>query len=263
MRLAAALLTALAAATPGLFRYDHALPFGVRTLAVAHRSDGVTVREISFRVDAGTREKAFLVEPPGSGPHPGIVFYPGRWSTRSWFLQEAIADARRGVVSISLDDLSTDYPRFTLADRAALARRVVTGLRALDLLARQRGVDTSRIALVGHSDGAEMAGTIAGIDHRLRAVVLMSGGGIWDRSASASYDRAIEPYDADNFVGHATAPLFFQNALSDQYVPRQDATEFQRTGSTPKRIAWYAATHTLNAKAERDRTAWLARLLGF
>lgn len=263
MRLAAALVAAVAAATPGLFRYDHALSFGVNTLAVAHRSDGITVREISFRVDRSTREKAFLVVPPGRGPHPGIVFYPGRWATRSWFLPEAVADARRGVVSISLDDLSTDYPRFTLADRAALALRVVTGLRALDLLASLRGVDSARIGLVGHSDGAEMAGMIAGFDHRLRAVVLMSGGGIWDRSGSAAYDRAIEPYDADNFVGHATAPLFFQNALSDQYVPRQEAAEFQRTGSAPKRIEWYAATHVLDAQAERDRTAWLARQLGF
>lgn len=263
MTLAAALVAALVAAAPSPFHDNRALPLAVRTLAVSHKG-AVTVREISFVVDRTTREKAFLLVPRGAGPHPGIVFYPGRWQTRAWFLKEALADARRGAVAISLDDLSTGYPSFTLADRARLIERVVAGLRAIDLVAAQRGVDPKRLALVGHSDGAEIAGTIAGIDHRLRAVVLMSGGGVWDHGRTAAYNAAIAPLDADNWVRHAApTALLFQNALSDEYVPRSDARTFQAAGSRPKTVRWYAATHVLNARAERDRQAWLRRELGF
>ncbi|HKI93486.1 MAG TPA: acyl-CoA thioester hydrolase/BAAT C-terminal domain-containing protein [Gaiellaceae bacterium] len=266
MKLAAALLAALAATAaggPSPYRYDRTLPFGVRVLAVGHPGGGVLVREVSYRVDARTREKAFLFTPAGAGPHPAIVFDPGRWQTRAFFYREALADARRGVEAISLDDLSTAYPKFTLADRATLIRRVVTVRRGLDLLASRPGVDTARLGLVGHSDGAEMGGIVAGLDHRLRAVVLMSGGGVWDRNGSAAYDRAVIPLNADNYVGRATAALFFQNALHDQYVPRADALDYQRHASAPKRVRWYDADHMLNARAERDRQAWLARRLGF
>lgn len=267
MKAAAALLAALAATaggSPSPYRYDRTLPFAVRVLAVGHPGSGVLVQEISYRVDASTREKAFLFTPAGAEPHPAIVFDPGRWQTRAFFYKEALADARRGVEAISLDDLSTAYPAFTLADRATLIRRVVTVRRGLDLLASEPGVDTSRLGLVGHSDGAEMGGIVAGLDHRLRTVVLMSGGGVWDRTGTAAYDRAVATLDADNFVGHvAPAALFFQNALHDQYVPRADALDYQRHGSTPKRVRWYDASHLLNAQAQRDRQAWLARLLGF
>ena len=193
------------------------------------------------------------------------MFDPGRWQTRAFFYKEALADARRGVEAISLDDLSTAYPRFTLADRATLIRRVVTVRRGLDLLASRarRGHEPARPRRPQRRrrDGR----------HRRRARPPAAGGrprcpggGVWDRTGKTPYDRAVAPLDADNFVGHvAPAALFFQNALHDQYVPRADALDYQRHGSTPKRVRWYDADHMLNARAQRDRQAWLARLLGF
>ena len=90
----------------------------------------------------------------------------------------------------------------------------------------------------------------------------MSGGGVWDRSASAAYNRLIAPANADNYIGRAApAALFFQSALSDQYVPRADALHYQALASKPKLVKWYAATHLLNAQARRDRDAWLGRRL--
>lgn len=236
--------------------------FGVHTLAVSHRGR-VTVREISYAVDATTRERAYFLVPPGRGPHPAIVFVPGRRRTRRFFLREALADARAGVESLSLDDLSTGYPTFTARDRPVLERRVRMVRRAIELLASRRGVDPRRLGYVGHSDGAELGGIVAGLTHRIRAYALMCGGGVWDR-ATPAYDRLVAPLDADRFVAHAApAALLFQNALYDQYVPRSDALEFQRLGSRPKLVRWYATRHFLDARAERDRQRWLARELGF
>lgn len=266
MRLAAAALAALAAATFGgssPFAYDRSLPLDVRVASTTQR-DGVDVEAISYAVDGRTRENAYLLLPTSPGPHPAIVFDPGRWQTRAFFLAEALADAQRGVAAISLDDRSIGYPTFTLSDRPTLIERVVAVRRAVDLLAAQPGVDTSRLGFVGHSDGAEMGGIVAGLDHRLKAVVLMSGGGVWDRTSDPAYDREVAELDADNYISHAApAALFFQSALHDQYVPRSDALTYQRLASWPKHARWYDADHMLNAQARRDRQAWLGGLLGF
>lgn len=244
-----------------LFAYDMQAPLALR-VGSPSRHGTVTVEAVSFAIGGGARVHGYLCRPSGFASLAGIVFQPGRWQHRSFFLGEALAQARRGAVTLSLEDLTGRYPSFTAADLQILVRRVVALRRALDLLERQPGIDPARIAFVGHSDGAELGGILAGVDHRASSYVLMSGGGVWDHSASAGYNRLIEPANADNYIGRAApAALFFQSALSDQYVPRADALRYQALASRPKLVKWYAATHLLNAKARRDRDAWLGRRL--
>jgi hypothetical protein len=90
----------------------------------------------------------------------------------------------------------------------------------------------------------------------------MSGGGIWDRSSDPSYNRAVAPVDADNYIGYAApAALLFQNGLYDQFVPRADGLRYQRLGSRPKLVEWYAADHMLDTRARDDRRSWLVHRL--
>jgi uncharacterized protein len=242
----------------GPFDYNRGAPL---ELVVQHRFErqGVAVRAVEFSVDSGLRARAYLALPSGGRRHPAIVFVPGRRQTREYFLDEAIADAKRGAIGLSLEDLSDGYPSFTDVDRSRLIRRVIAVRRALDLLLARPDVDAGRIAVVGHSDGAELAGIVAGADRRAAAYVLMSGGGVWDRQASPAYNRLVAPLDSARYIGRAApAALFFQSALSDQYVPRADALRYQTLASSPKRVVWYDADHNLNSRAFRERQAWLA-----
>ncbi|MGZ4399783.1 MAG: dienelactone hydrolase family protein [Gaiellaceae bacterium] len=246
-----------------VFNYDRGLPLALRVVSESTHGQ-IAVRALSFAIDRTTRTSAYLVTPRRHRSGVAIVFDPGRWQSRDFFLSEAIGYARHGVVALSLDDLSRGYPSFGSSDRAVLIQRVVALRRAIDLLDVQPGVDPSKLGFVGHSDGAELGGILAGIDRRISAYVLMSGGGVWDRSRDPAYNNLIAPLAPDNYIGYAApASLFYQSALDDQFVPHSDALRYQRLGSQPKTVKWYAAGHLLNARAQRDRQTWLAARLHF
>lgn len=251
-----------AATTVPRFPYDTRVPFAVHVDARYVRGPA-TVEVMSFAVDASTRATVYLVTPLKGRRHPGILFMPGRYQSRQFFLSEAIEDARWGATSMSVDDLGDGYPSFTGDDVARIVRRVVTLRRALDLLGREPGVDPAHIGYVGHSDGAELGGILAGIETRVKCYVLMSGGGMWDRPpGGGDYNAVIAPYDADNFIGRASpASLFLQSGLNDTVVPPLEMRHFQQIASQPKLVRWYDAGHFLNQAAMIDRERWLARKL--
>lgn len=253
--------TSPAAGLVRLYAYDRSLPLSIRVLSTTRRGP-VTVREVSFSVDRSTRISCYLFLPAGGSSRAAILFDPGRRQTKNFFFSEALSDATRGAVTLSLDDLSIGYPTFTMSDRGTLINRVIALRRAVDLLTAQPGVDRTRLAFVGHSDGAELGGILAGVDRRFSSYVLMSGGGVWDRSSNAAYNRAVAPTNPDNYISYAApAALFFQNALYDQFIPRSDGMTYQKLGSRPKTVTWYAAGHMLDARALGDRQRWLARQL--
>ncbi len=253
--------TAPAAALVRLYAYDRSLPLSIHILSTTRRGH-VTVREVSFSVDRSTRLNGYLFTPTGGTSRAAILFDPGRWQTKNFFFSEALTDATRGAATLSLDDLSIGYPSFTTTDRGTLISRVIALRRAIDLLTAQPGVDRTRLAFVGHSDGAELGGILAGVDRRIASYVLMSGGGIWDRSRNAAYNRSVAPMDADNYISYAApAALLFENALYDQFIPRSDGLRYQQLGSRPKIVSWYPADHMLDAQALGYRQRWLAQRL--
>lgn len=251
-----------ASAQTARFGYDRGLPLDLRVLS-SEDNRLTVVRTVSFAVTRSTRATADLVTPKRPGKHPAILFVPGRRATRAFFLREARREAARGAVALSLDDLSRGYPTFTRADLAKLTLRIVALRRAIDLLVARPDVDARRLGFVGHSDGAELGGMLAGVDRRIACFALMSGGGIWDRSSEPAYNSAIAAFDADNYIAAARpAPLLLQSGLLDTIVPRADMQRFARLASAPKQIRWYRAPHTLNERARADRDAWLEQRLG-
>jgi dienelactone hydrolase len=152
-------------------------------------------------------------------------------------------------------------------------QNVVELRRAVDILAARDDVDGSRLGFIGHSYGAQIGGVLSGVEKRIKAFVLMTGGAYQSRFARtqcswlkpralAAYVRAISLVDPAYYVPHAApSALFVQSALRDQYIPRRDALALQRLASSPKTIKWYRASHDLNEAARRDRDDWIVARL--
>ncbi|HEX7136981.1 MAG TPA: hypothetical protein VF219_04010, partial [Vicinamibacterales bacterium] len=117
MRTAAVALAALATTVPlcaqsydnlvRRFNYDRRAPLEVREAGVQDRGS-VAIHDISYASPRGGRVPAYLVVPAGKGPFAAIVWGHWYWEnsparSRSEFLDEAIAIANAGVVSVMID----------------------------------------------------------------------------------------------------------------------------------------------------------------
>jgi pimeloyl-ACP methyl ester carboxylesterase len=158
-------------------------------------------------------------------------------------------------------------------DRDEHTETVIDLRRAIDFVTTRAQVDANRIGYVGHSFGALFGGILAGVEKRVKALVLMAGVGSFTDVAAANipsligqaleeYRQGLAPIDPIHFIGHAApSALFFQLARQDMF-PRDKLLAYATAGSEPKRIAWYDADHySVNEAGRNDRIEWLQATL--
>lgn len=264
-----------------LFHYDRRVPLDVREVGSSAGRGGVLVRDVTYAAyrPARGRIAAFIVSPSGNGPFAGVLFF--HWlgekrSDRTQFLEEAIALAAQGVVSVLIQGYFpwTDAPAGGERDRRKIVEQVIDARRAIDLLMSLPHVDSDRLAYVGHDYGAMYGAIIAGLERRAKAYVLAAGMGTfadwslkyWKAPAAAgeaAYRRAVADVDPIEYIGLAApAALLFQFARRDIYVTEAAASEFFDQASRPKEQRWYDGAHDLGvAAASADRRRWLAERL--
>ena len=276
--LGATILTLAAGPAETQFDYDRAAPLNLKEIGRETRGAAL-VRDLTFS-PAGQAVKAFLVTPAtGAGPHAAILYV--HWlgepvtTNRTEFLDEAVALAGRGVVSLLVDTMWAEPKwyenRVPEEDFARSVRQVVELRRAMDLLLVQPGVDLKRVAFVGHDFGAMYGAVASGLDRRAKTYVFMAGVPhlidwfLFARQPQdpAAYRRQIAPLDPVIFIGRlAPAPVFFQFAQKDPYVSAAQAAEFYAAALPRKHLATYDAGHDLHtAEVAADRVAWLVREL--
>jgi dienelactone hydrolase len=268
-----------AATRPSLFAYDRSAPLGLRDRGRVNRSYPIQVRDVSYTSPRGGRVSAFLVVPPGKGPFPGVLYLHGSGEDRTSLVVPAAWLAARGAVGLAIDSAfvkasgpePADPVRRLERERDLTAQTVVDLRRGVDLLASLPQVDATRIGFVGYSGGAKIGAILAGVEPRIRAFDLMSGGsaavGTFAADAPPSLRgpvrRVLGEVDPLRFVRRAhPSALFFQDGLDDTVVPHAQLAALAGAGSEPKRIRWYPADHSLDAQAFRDQLAWLSRELG-
>src|SRR5215213_3810774 len=165
------------------FDYDRDASLDIRE-AGTHAHDGVTERLFSYTNPYGQRRVAELIGPDGAGPHAAIVYV--HWyepeshdSNRTQFHQEALELAQRGAVSLLVETIWSDrdwfLKRSQADDYANSIHQTVELRQAIDLLLDQPGVDSKRLAYVGHDFGAMYGVLIGQIDARPSCYVLMAG----------------------------------------------------------------------------------------
>jgi cephalosporin-C deacetylase-like acetyl esterase len=268
------------------FGYDTGVSLNAKEVSVKVR-DGVTIQDITYTGSNGDTVPAYLVIPKGAGKFAGVIW--GHWlmpnaanSNRGEFLEEAIALAPAGVISL-LIDAPQARPNFKPTPNPVLvAQQVVDLRRGLDLLLSRPDVDAARIAYVGHSWNAGTGAILDAIDKRFAAFVFMSGPQSTREYVISSdsprmvplrktTDMAkveqnlkanawVDPGSYANKLG--PAPALFQYALHDEdWVPLADAKDYIAMSSGPKTAEFYEADHSLNAKARTDRDSFIKKTL--
>jgi dienelactone hydrolase len=272
-----------------MYDYDRKAPLDVKEVLVEDKG-GIKVYNFSFASSERGRVPAYLVVPAGRGRFAAVVFAPCCDGNRAQFLEEALELARLGAASLIIDwnaEKRADYrakepgpPRGAIGgvdDRDELVKMVVEFRRGIDLLSSRVDIDAKRIGFVGHSTGGRAASILAGVEKRIKAVVIMasqiSATEAWrsndnprivklrdllPKDPFEQYLEAIAPVDAVHYVKHAApTTLLLQFGRQDDSPNERQARLFFDVASEPKTFKLYNARHHLNDEARKDRIEWL------
>jgi dienelactone hydrolase len=273
-----------------LTAYDAAAPLDLREESEPRDEGGIAVHDVTWLSPHGGRVSAWMVVPPGAGPFAGLVYLHGSETWRDDFLDEAIAMAHAGAVSLVVDAPFArigDDRRYALTafdapeeERAMTAQAVVDVRRAFDVLSARDDVDRARLGFVGHSWGASLGVVLAAVDTRPSALALVTGRPSWtgfletsdagfverarerlSREEWENYLRLMAPLDALAEIGGVDAGrLYLQYGTADDVVP-PDVAQQLIDAAPGARSDFYDAGHALDDEATADRVGWLVERL--
>jgi dienelactone hydrolase len=255
-----------------LFDYD---PSTAKVVVKGKKTEhGAEVEDVTYSAPA-ENVQAYMVRPHGN---PRAVVLWLHWfgeetnTNRTEFLPDAAALAKDGVLSLLPQGgfpwgggLSGEVDE----DRQSAIDQVVALRAGLDVLNKEAG--DVPIGFVGHDYGA-MFGSLLVADGRPDAYVLMTPDATFanwfvkyllgGRGSASEYQAEFAPLDPVNYVGEAgPAPVFFQFAKSDPYVPGYIADRIVEAAPDAEE-KHYEGGHELDDKARADRLAWLSEKLG-
>lgn len=265
-------------AVPALFAYDASTPLAFENRRRVNEDYPVAVYDVSFAA-AGQRVAAYLLLPPKGRPRPAAVYVHGAGGDRDQLLVQALWLAGRGAVTLALTAPSagaanppagTDPEAALRRQRDLVARDVIAVRRAVDLLQARDDVDPDRIGYLGWSAGARTGAILAGVEPRLRALVLMSGGATpvaaYAEQAPAELrdpvTRILGQADPLRWIRKARpGSLLLQDGTQDEIVPRPALEALAAAAPRPD-VRWYESDHALGEAAYRDQLDWLEARLG-
>lgn len=242
------------------FDYNSQAPLEVREKLIAS-SDSLVHFEISYMNPRRWRVVAELVKPAGTGPYAGLIYLCNNSEDRQTFLNEARTLVHTGIVALIVDT------SMRLADSNAVAidldsqtiQSVLDIRRAVDYLLARPEIDPRRIGFVGNAEGANLGGIIAGVEKRIRALILISA----NVCPSESADQAPSAFlDGLHYIGYAApANLLLQYNVLDNNISRDMAQLCFQAASQPKTLNWYSTDPLRDPQAHTDRLDWICKQL--
>jgi dienelactone hydrolase len=244
-------------------------------------SKTVLVRDITIRVPHQDPVSAYLVKPAGRLHHnssAGVLFL--HWlgqihNDRTEYLGEAIGLADQGVVSVLPQGFFpwVPDPDGTHQDVTRVTDQVIAMRRALDRLVSVRGVDRSRIAVVGHDYGAMYGSLLADQDHRVSTLVLEAPDSTWgnwfatfwlqlEGQARDDYLALFAGLDPVDHTARLGSNVLFQWAGEDVFITPEVQAAFAASSPDAKVELYPRADHQLTDAAQVARDAFLAEKLG-
>jgi len=268
------------AARAALFHYDTQADLAIKEAGVEQR-DGIAVHDLSFVAVPATQQriKAYLVVPPGKGPFAAILWV--HWlgepatSNRTQYLDEAVALASKGIVSLLVDGMWSDPDWYAKRDPdkdlQGSINQTIALRRAMDLLSTRPEVDAQRLGYVGHDFGGMYGMLMAGLDRRAKTYVFIAVAPSlleWaffaaQPKSKIDYIRANAPLELSDFVHRIdNASVLFQFAKNDAYISRASTGVLFSAANAPKDRKFYDADHAMNKpEIAQDRDAWLLKEL--
>jgi uncharacterized protein len=205
-------------------------------------ADPYTSEEAVFSNGAQKLAGTLTVPKTGAGPFPAAVLITGsgpqdRDGTGVADIYRRIAEtlSAAGIAVLRVDDRGAGQS--AMPTKGTTYRDLVDDSRAaFEYLLTRREVDKARIALVGHSEGAETALILAAEDARVAAVVLLAG-------PSRPLDKVL------------TEQTLYQAALAGPLDPT-DRTKFSTVGRQLVELFERAASEPRPAAGPEDKLAW-------
>ncbi len=261
---------------------DPGTPLDVRVLSTSDRA-GTSVVELTYAGAPGTSPVGATLVRPAEGTRRGPAVLWVHWlgepatSNRTEFLDEAVALAQLGAVSLLVDTLWSQpgwYKQRTMdEDPAAFTAQVISLRRGLELLSRENGVDPARLAVVGHDFGGMTGMLASAADGRPRCHVLLALTPRFEHWMF--YDPKKRPTDEQDYRRRLTAldpidalpaidgPLLVQLAQEDFYVPAEQIEIWRKAISGRGELRVYPTSHAMEApEVRKDRQDFLHRMLG-
>jgi cephalosporin-C deacetylase-like acetyl esterase len=264
------------------FAYAKGAPLDLKLVSVKILGT-VAVQDITYSGRDGETVPAYLVIPKSEGKFAAVIW--GHWlmpgarnSNREEFLDEAVALAPAGMISLLIDAPQARPNYKPTPNPALVSQQVVDVRRGLDLLLSRPDVDTDRVAYVGHSWDAGIGAILDALDKRFSAFVFMSGPqsmrkyvlssdsprmvAMRKTADLAKLEQSLTANawaDPGSYAGElGPAPALFQYGLHDEeWAPLADANDYLAMTTGPKKAEFYDADHALNAKARLDRDSFL------
>jgi len=280
------------------YEYDHSAPLNAAESVVLKAG---VYTQYHFVVDStnGERVTGFLYMPmKPKPPFPCIIVQHGYGGDKGMGGVFAGFLVPRGyaVAAIDIeyhgerkqegkDVLSTDVED----DARALRQSVIDLMRTVDYLNARGDIDMDRIGYIGASLGSFLGAVFTGIDERVKSVLLIVGGGDWEKMLASSqvgsfgvlrdfykrkglsyadFDARMDVVEPLNYIGRvAPRPLLMINCSNDKFVPKETAEELYAAARDPKKIEWYTCDGDIAHVPPVDKTLvqirdWFKQTLG-
>ena len=210
----------------------------------------VTVKDLRWETSNGQLMSALLFKPAGAtvdNKAPAIVVSHGWWNNREMQDANYVELARRGYVVLSIDMYghgNSDYLNY--ADLAANG----TGMYdAVKLIADLPYVDTDKIGVSGHSNGARAANFSVAIDNAaekqlISAVLLVDNDGVYTDAANdnayfnmyGTRDTGIVADQYDEFFFRSYSAEGVAITPPREYIGTPNAQSFLNYGADPSTL---------------------------
>ena len=250
--------------------YDPSAPLKLE-LAEEKDMSGFRWTKFYYAGSHGGRVPAVLATPKDRpGPFPCVVFLHGIGNDKEFMRHHQLDEpfVKAGYAFVCFDQLMRGERKITAksgtseaeAFRVRAAHTVNDTRRLIDYLQTRPDIATNRIYLVGASYGAVTGSTAAAFDGRIRAVVLVYGGGNLRKLLASDLIREeigqwslpvnliawyfASVVDPVKYIAQISPrPILLQNGKADTVVSPAAAQALQDAAHEPKTILWYEGDH--------------------